>query len=77
MKKTSSYKPNITVCVLFSSGAMKISDVMEAGGSKEKNQLHDLRHQLQFDDPINIQFTSVCSQAYQCTHTMMSIIHKI
>ena len=33
---------------------------MYAGGQSEMEELSSLQHRLQFDDPINIQFTSVC-----------------
>ncbi|XP_048240735.1 medium-chain acyl-CoA ligase ACSF2, mitochondrial-like [Haliotis rufescens] len=39
-------------------GALKFSDVMEAGTSKDRAAILDLQRRLQFDDPINIQFTS-------------------
>ncbi|CAG2247723.1 ACSF2 [Mytilus edulis] len=39
-------------------GALKFSEVMEAATSKRRTELLDLQSKLQFDDPINIQFTS-------------------
>lgn len=36
-----------------------LEDVMQAGGSQHQQQLQDLQKKLSFDDPINIQFTSV------------------
>ncbi|KAL3879067.1 hypothetical protein ACJMK2_031381 [Sinanodonta woodiana] len=41
-----------------SSGALKFSDVMEAASDKERRTIFDIQDKLQFDDPINIQFTS-------------------
>ena len=32
---------------------------MQSGGSEQRSAIHNLQDQLQFDDPINIQFTSV------------------
>lgn len=34
-------------------------DVMQAAGSQHMQQLQDLQKKIVFDDPINIQFTSV------------------
>ncbi|CAC5408960.1 ACSF2 [Mytilus coruscus] len=39
-------------------GALKFSDVMEAATNKRRTEILDLQSKLQFDDPINIQFTS-------------------
>ncbi|KAL5012159.1 hypothetical protein ScPMuIL_010710 [Solemya velum] len=39
-------------------GTYKFSDVMNAGSDKDKRKIVDLQTRLQFDDPINIQFTS-------------------
>ena len=39
-------------------GMLSFSDVQRAGGPKERERLEELGAQLQFDDPINIQFTS-------------------
>ena len=32
---------------------------METGGAEQRKQLQELQNELQCDDPINIQFTSV------------------
>ena len=40
-------------------GTMKFSDVMALGSNAERQQVTDLQDKLQFDEPINIQFTSV------------------
>ena len=42
------------------SGTLSFHDVMYAGGTTEMEELNALQQRLQFDDPINIQFTSVC-----------------
>ncbi len=39
-------------------GAMRFADVRVLGGAAERQRLAQLAGQLQFDDPINIQFTS-------------------
>lgn len=39
-------------------GALKFSSVLEAGTSKRRKEIMDLQSKLQFDDPINVQFTS-------------------
>lgn len=40
-------------------GMLHFDDVMQAGGSQHEQQLQDLQKKISFDDPINIQFTSV------------------
>ncbi len=40
-------------------GTFTLDDVFNFGGIAERQKIHDLQSQLQFDDPINIQFTSV------------------
>jgi len=39
-------------------GMFSFADVMKAGGEQHVRLLHELQAKLQFDDPINIQFTS-------------------
>lgn len=39
-------------------GMIKFTDVMNSGTRKKKSEILDLQDKLQFDDPINIQFTS-------------------
>jgi fatty-acyl-CoA synthase len=39
-------------------GMFRFSDVQRAAGSAQRARLEELSRQLQFDDPINIQFTS-------------------
>ena len=39
-------------------GFFRFEDVLEKGGERHRARLAELRPQLQFDDPINIQFTS-------------------
>lgn len=48
-----------TFLCFFPRGTLKFSSVLEAGTSKRKAEIMDLQKRLQFDDPINIQFTSV------------------
>lgn len=40
-------------------GMLHVDDVMQAGESRHHKELMDLQSKLSFDDPINIQFTSV------------------
>lgn len=40
-------------------GMLHVDDVMQAGESRHHRELMDLQSKLSFDDPINIQFTSV------------------
>jgi fatty-acyl-CoA synthase len=39
-------------------GYFRFEDIMAAGGERHRAELAGLQHKLQFDDPINIQFTS-------------------
>ena len=48
----------------FCSGAFKYSDVVQAGSAKTRQRIQDMQRKLQFDDPINIQFTSVSIPVY-------------
>ena len=42
---------------------MSFQELMEIGGTEERKKLEELKNELQCDDPINIQFTSVsCAQ---------------
>ena len=41
------------------SGAMMFQELMQTGGAEQRRQLQELQRELQSDDPINIQFTSV------------------
>lgn len=40
-------------------GMLHVDDVMQAGDSRHQRELSELQGKLSFDDPINIQFTSV------------------
>ena len=40
-------------------GAFKFGDVFEAGGRDDFSRLSDMGKEVQMDDPVNIQFTSV------------------
>ena len=42
------------------SGTFSFNEVMNLGGQSEKEDLDSIQRTLQFDDAINIQFTSVC-----------------
>ena len=45
--------------ILFCSGTLLFSEVLDMGGPKEIAAIRDLQKEIQFDEPINIQFTSV------------------
>ena len=45
--------------ILFCSGTLLFSEVLDMGGPKEIAAIRDLQKDIQFDEPINIQFTSV------------------
>ena len=38
---------------------MSFQELMETGGAEERRKVEELQKELQCDDPINIQFTSV------------------
>lgn len=40
-------------------GSFTFSEIMDAGDQSHKKLLDEIRTNLQFDEPINIQFTSV------------------
>lgn len=40
-------------------GMLHVDDVMQAGDSRHQRELSELQGKLSFDDPVNIQFTSV------------------
>lgn len=40
-------------------GAHKYTDVITMGGNQEKAKILEMQNEVQFDDPVNIQFTSV------------------
>ena len=50
---------NLMSFVFNLSGAMMFQELIQTGGAKERRQLQELHRELQSDDPINIQFTSV------------------
>lgn len=39
-------------------GTINFSDIMKAGTTKDRTEIQNLQNRLQFDEPINIQFTS-------------------
>uniref|UniRef100_A0AAR2KEM5 Medium-chain acyl-CoA ligase ACSF2, mitochondrial n=1 Tax=Pygocentrus nattereri TaxID=42514 RepID=A0AAR2KEM5_PYGNA len=59
--KSSRFSELSTVIVLDSQqpGTFHWNDLMQAGSSEHYQQLQDIQKQLSFDDPVNIQFTSV------------------
>ena len=56
-------KKNIgdTVIIIFS-GTFSFQELMEMGGKEDRQQLENLQKELQSDDPINIQYTSVSNK---------------
>jgi hypothetical protein len=44
---------------LIFSGAWRFDDIISCGGSIAEQALNDQRRKVQFDDPANIEFTSV------------------
>ncbi len=61
-KLTSKRLPQLTTLILIGSGVkrgfLRFDDVLGMGGDRHRAQLAELARTLQFDDPINIQFTS-------------------
>ena len=43
---------------------MAFQELMQTGGAQEKRELGQLQNDLQSDDPINIQFTSVSNTSF-------------
>lgn len=43
---------------------MAFQELMEIGGLDDRRQLQQLQNELQSDDPINIQFTSVSNSYF-------------
>jgi fatty-acyl-CoA synthase len=48
----------ILICDSWHPGTFRFSEIMERGGPAEAKRIAELSPQLQFDEPINIQFTS-------------------
>ncbi len=57
------------VVVLSFRGAITFSDVLSAGDNKQRQHIFDIQDRLQFDDAVNIQFTSV-----RCNFRMEKIV---
>lgn len=53
------YKKNIGDTVIIFSGTFSFQELMEMGGIEDRQQVENLQKELQSDDPINIQYTSV------------------
>ena len=62
---------NLMSFVFILSGTMMFQELMQTGGAKERRQLQELQKELQNDDPINIQFTSV-----SCIFNTTSIVES-
>lgn len=54
--------PDLNMVIVTDSkqpGALHWNDLMQAGSTQHYKELEDLQKKINFDDPINIQFTSV------------------
>lgn len=49
-------------------GTINFNDIMKAGTTKDRTEIQNLQNRLQFDEPINIQFTSVSLPVSQITN---------
>jgi fatty-acyl-CoA synthase len=58
LQKLSHLSLIITISEDEHAGCLRFKDLAELGGEKEQQQIASLQSELQFDDPINIQFTS-------------------
>jgi len=50
---------NFTIFLWFTRGTWRFEDIFQMGGPKEINYIHSIQRKIQFDEPANIQFTSV------------------
>lgn len=60
--------PDLSTVIVTDSkqpGALQWNDLMQAGSSQHYQELEDLQKKINFDDPINIQFTSVLRSEFQ------------
>lgn len=46
------------------SGTLSLKDVFDSANKESDVKLSEVENSLQFDDPVNIQFTSVSKQIY-------------
>ena len=53
------YKKNIGDTGIIFSGTFSFQELMEMGGIEDRQQVENLQKELQSDNPINIQYTSV------------------
>lgn len=63
--------PDLTTVIMMGTesfpGAFSFSDVKQIGTSADVAQVHNISRSLDFDEPINIQFTSVSYDEYTST----------
>ena len=52
--------------VSFYSGAFSFEEGMSVGGKDEHDKVQEIKKTIQFDDAVNIQFTSVCKPFVFC-----------
>ena len=62
---------NLMSFVFNLSGAIMFQELIQTGGAKERRQLQELQRELQSDDPINIQFTSVSKRCILNTTSIL------
>ena len=62
------YKKNIGDTVIIFSGTFSFQELMEMGGIEDRQQVENLQKELQSDDPINIQYTSVSNNITKMHH---------
>lgn len=61
---------------MFLSGTLKFDDVMNAGSDADARGIVDLQNKFQFDEPINIQFTSVQSFLLKGLKNSFSVLSR-
>lgn len=60
--------PDLSMVIVTDSkqpGAFHWNDLMQAASSQHYQELEDLQKKINFDDPVNIQFTSVLKTEFQ------------
>ena len=55
------------------SGAFSFEDVLAVGGKEDKLKVEQLQKSIKFDDPVNIQFTSV----RQFLNSLLNFVSKL
>uniref|UniRef100_A0A3B4ULZ0 Medium-chain acyl-CoA ligase ACSF2, mitochondrial n=1 Tax=Seriola dumerili TaxID=41447 RepID=A0A3B4ULZ0_SERDU len=76
----SSRVPDLRMVIVTDSrqpGMLHVEDVMQAGESRHHKELMDLQSKLSFDDPINIQFTSVTFSIAPFTMAYITLLETL